>query len=84
MAEKEIHTNGITGRQDQEAALPRGWLDSAVGITVFPDVMAGDRWAETLWAPAVFGSVDPPETRFILEHQPHFSTVSTRILDFFL
>ena len=84
MVKKEIHTNGITGREDQEAVLPRDRLDSAVGITVFPDVVAGDRWAETLWTPAVFGPVDPPETCFILEHQSHFPTISTRILDFFL
>lgn len=84
MAEEEIHTNDITGGQDKKAAFPRDWLDSTIGIPVFPDVMAGDRGANTMRTPAVFGLVDPPESRFILEHQPHFSTGSNLIVDFFL
>ncbi len=62
---------------------PSGRLDSSAGITKFPNVMTGDRWANTLRTPTEFGLVDPPKARFILEHQAHFSTVSTAIVDFF-
>ena len=82
--QKEIHANCITVWHNQEAALPGGWLYSPIGITIFSDVMTGNRWTDTLWAPAIFGLVDPPKACFILEHQTYFSTVSIVIVDFFL
>ena len=72
----------IAVRHNQKTALSSGWLDCTVGISVFPDVMTGDRRANALLTPAVFGLVDPSETSFILEHQAHFSTISTAIVDF--
>ncbi len=84
VAQKEIHANSITVRHDQEAALPGGRLHSSIGITIFPDVMTGNRWTDTLWTPAVFGLVDSPKPCFILEHQAHFSTVSILIVNFLL
>lgn len=83
-AQKEIHANCITVWHNQEAALPGGRLYSPIGITIFPDVMTGNRWTDTLWAPAIFGLVDSPKACFILEHQTYFSTVSIVIVDFFL
>ena len=83
VAQKEIHTNCITVWHDQETTLPGGRLDSSVDIAIFPDVMARNRWANTLLTPAEFGLVDPSKARFILEHQAHFSTGSTAIVDFF-
>lgn len=83
VAQEDIHANCITVWNNQETTLPGGRLDSSVDITIFPDVMARNRRANTLWAPAEFGFVNPPKARFILEHQAHFSTVSTAIVDFF-
>lgn len=83
-AQKEIHANCITVWHDQEAALPGGWLYNPIGITIFPDVMTGNRWTDTPWTPAIFGLVDSSEACLILEHQTHFSTVSIVIVDFFL
>ena len=83
LTQEEIHANCITVWHDQEAALPGDWLDSPVGITIFPDVMTRNRWTNTLWAPAEFGLIDPPKARFILEHQTHISTISTAFVDFF-
>ena len=65
------------------AALSRDRLDRTIDIPVFPDVVTGNRWANTFLTPAEFGLVDSSETRFILEHQAHFSTVSTATGDFF-
>lgn len=84
VAQEKIHANSIAVRQDQETTLPGERLDSSVDITVFPDVMTGNRWANILWAPAEFGLVNAPKARFVLEHQAHFSTVSTAFVDFFL
>ena len=84
MAEKEIHANSIAVRHNQKTALSSGWLDCTVGISVFPDVMTGDRRANALLTPAVFGLVDPSETSFILEHQAHFSTAFTAVVDFLI
>ena len=81
--QKNVDADGIAVWQHQEAALSSGRLDCTVGIAVFPDVMAWNRRTNALFAPAVFGFIDPTETRFILEHQAHFSTVSTTIVDFF-
>ena len=81
--QKNVDADGIAVWQHQEAALSSGRLDCTVGIAVFPDVMAWNRRTNALFAPAVFGFIDPSETRFILEHQTHFSTVSTTIVDFF-
>ena len=84
MAEKEIHANSIAVRHNQKTALSSGWLDCTVDISVFPDVMTGDRRANALLTPAVFGLVDPSETSFILEHQAHFSTAFTAVVDFLI
>ena len=84
MVEKEIHTNSITVWHDQKAALSGGRLDCTVGIAVFPDVMTGDQRTNALLTPAVFGLVDSPETSFILEHQAHFSTAFTAVVDFLI
>ena len=46
--------------------------------------MTGDRRANALLTPAVFGLVDPSETSFILEHQAHFSTAFTAVVDFLI
>lgn len=83
VAQEEIHTNCITVWHNQETTFPSDRLDSSIDIAVFPDVMAGNRWTNTFWTPAEFGLVDPPKTRFILEHQAYFSTISTAIVDFF-
>ena len=82
--QKNVDADGIAVWQHQEAALCSGRLDCTVGIAVFPDVMAWNRRTNALFAPAVFGVIDPPKTRLILEHQAHFSTVSKTIVDFFL
>lgn len=84
MAQEDIHANCITAWHDQETALPGDWLDGSVGIAIFPDVVTWNRWTSTLWTPAELGSVDASKARFILEHQAHFSTVSTAIVDIFL
>jgi hypothetical protein len=47
-------------------------------------MMAGNRGANPLSAPAVFGLIDSSEARLILKHEPHFSTLSTAIVHFFL
>lgn len=83
VAQEEIHTNSITVWHDQETTLPCSRLDSSIDITIFPDVMARDRWTNTLWTPAELGVVDPSKARFILEHQAHFPTGSTAIVDIF-
>ena len=83
VAQEEIHANGITVWHDQETALPSDRLDGTVSIAIFPDVVTRDRRTNTLWTPAELGLVDPSKARFILEHQAHFSTVSTAIVDFF-
>lgn len=84
VAQEDIHANCITVRHDQETTLPSGRLDSSVDITIFPDVMARDRWANALWTPAEFRLVDSSKACLVLEHQAHFSTLSTAIVDFFL
>ena len=82
VAQEEIHANGITVWHDQETALPSDRLDGTVSIAIFPDVVTRDRRTNTLWTPAELGLVDPSKARFILEHQAHFSTISTAIVDF--
>lgn len=64
---------------DQKTVLPGDRFDGSVGIAIFPDVMTGNRRTNTLWTPAELGLVDASKARFILEHQAHFSTVSTAI-----
>ena len=83
VTQEKIHANCITVWHDQEAALPSDRLDGSVGIAIFPDVVTGDRRTNTLWTPAELGLVDASKARFILEHQAHFPTVSTAIVDFF-
>lgn len=63
VAQEKVHANCIAVWQDQETALPGNRFDSPVGITIFPDVMTRNRWADALWAPAEFGLVNPPKAR---------------------
>lgn len=83
VAQEEIYANCIIVWHDQETTLPGGRFDSSVGITIFADVMTRNRRANTLLAPAEFELVDSSKARFVLEHQAHFSAVSTAIVDFF-
>ena len=81
--EKNVGTDGIAVWQHQKAVFTGSRLNGPIGIPVFPDMMTGDRWANALLTPTVFGFIDSSKTCLILEHQPHFSTISTAIVDLF-
>ena len=72
LLEKHIHTLCITVRQDQKAGFPGQRLHRAIGITVLPDMMAGDAGTDSSFTPAVFRFIDAAKSRFILKHQPNF------------
>ena len=82
--QKNIGADGIAVWQHQKAAFTGSRLNGSIGVAIFADMMAWNRRPDTLFAPAVFGFIDSSETCLILEHQAHFSTVSTTIVDFFL
>ena len=82
--QKNIGADGIAVRQHQKAAFTGNRLNSPIGIAIFADMMAWNLRPDALFAPAIFGFIDPSKTCLILEHQAHFSTVSTTIVDFFL
>ena len=82
--QENVGANGIAVWQHQKAAFTGSRLNSAIGIAIFTDMMAWNCRPDALFAPAVFGFIDPSETCLILEHQAHFPTVSTTIVDFFL
>ena len=82
--QKNVGADGIAVWQHQKAAFSGSRFNGPIGIAIFADMMAWNRRPDALFAPAVFGLIDPTETRLILEHQAHFSTVSTTIVDFFL
>ena len=82
--QKNVRAGSITVWQHREAAFAGSWLNSPISIAIFADMMAGNRRLDALFAPAVLGFIDSSETSLILEHQAHFSTVSTAIVDFFL
>ena len=82
--QKNVRAGSITVWQYQEAAFAGSWFNSPISIAIFEDMMAWNRRPDTLFAPAVFGFIDSSETCLILEHQTHFSTVSTTIMDFFV
>ena len=69
---------------DQEAGFTGQRLCRSIGISVLPYMVARHAGAGSFFTPAVFGLVDPSETSFILEHQAHFSTSSSVIVDFCL
>ncbi len=55
---------------NKEKGISGQWFYGAVCIPVFPDMMAGNRRANSFSAPALFWLVDSPKTCFILKHQP--------------
>ena len=75
MIEKYIHAISVAIRHNQEAAFTTGWLNCSVSISVFPAVVTRNRWANTLFAPAVFRFIDSPKARFVLKHQTHCGIV---------
>ena len=82
--QKNVRADSITVWQYQEAVFTGSWFNSPISIAIFADMMAWNRRPDTLFAPAVFGFIDSSKTCLILEHQAHFSTVSTTIVDFFV
>ena len=82
--QKNVGADSITVWQHQETAFTGSRLNGPIGVTIFADMMAWNRRPDALFAPAIFGFIDPSETCLILKHQAHFSTVSTAIVDFFL
>ena len=82
--QKNIGADGIAVWQHQKAAFTASRLNGPIGVAIFTDMMAWNHRPDTLFAPTVFWFIDPSKTCFILEHQAHFSTVSTTIVDFFL
>ena len=82
LPQKQIHAYRITIGHDQEAGFIGQRFHRSIGVSVFPDMVAGYTGTGPFFTPAVFGLVDPYETGFILEHQAHLSTVSTAIVDF--
>ena len=81
--QKNVGADGIAVWQHQKAAFTGSRLNGSIGIAIFADMMAWNRRPDALFAPAVFGFIDPSETCLILEHQAHFSTVSTSSVEFF-
>ena len=82
--QKNVGADGIAVWQHQETAFTGSRLNGPIGIAIFADMMAWDRRSDASLTPAVFGLIDSPKTCLVLEHQAHFSTVSTTIVDFFL
>ena len=72
----------ITIGHDQEARFTRQRLHCPIGVSVLPYMAARHAGTGPFFTPAVFRLVDPSETSFILEHQTHFSTISSAIVDF--
>ena len=82
--QKQIHAYRITIGHDQEAGFTGQRFHRSIGVSVLPDMVAGYTGTGPFFTPAVFGLVDPSKTGFILEHQTHFSTISSGIVDFSL
>ena len=83
LTKKYVRAVCIAVWQHKEKVLTSSRLDCSVGIAVFPYMMTGNRRASALFAPAIFGLIDPSESSFVLKHKPNFSTLSTAIVDFF-
>ena len=69
---KHIHALCVAIQHDQKAWFAGQRLYRTIGITVLPDMMAGDAGADPLFAPAVFRFVDSTTASLILKHQPDF------------
>ena len=82
--QKNVGADGIAVWQHQKAAFTGSRLNGSIGVAIFADMMAWNRRPDALFAPTVFGFIDPSETSLILKHQAHFSTVSTTSVEFFL
>ena len=68
--QEKIHTGSIAVWHDQETGFPGQGFYCSIYVTVFPNMVAGNRRSKTFLAPAVFWLVDPSKSRFILKHQP--------------
>ncbi len=82
--QENVGTDGIAVWKHQKAAFTGSRLNGSIGIAIFADMMAWNCRPDALFAPTVFWFIDSSETSLILEHQAHFSTVSTTIVEFFL
>lgn len=69
--EKDIHMIRVAIRHDQEKVFACYWLDCAISIHVFPDMMTWYIRSDSFRTPAVFRLVDSSEPCFVLEHQPY-------------
>ena len=82
--QEQIHAHRITIGHDQKTGVAGERLYRSIDIPVFSNMVARYTGPDPFFTPAVFGLVDSSKSCFILKHQPHFSTVSTAIVDFFV
>lgn len=66
--QEEIHADCITIGQYPKEAVAGSRFNSPIGITIFPNVMAGCGRALAFSTPASLGVVNSSETRLILKH----------------
>lgn len=68
---KSVHAYCVALRCDQKTIVPGARVNSTEYITIFSDMMTGNRWPVSI-SPAVFGGIDPSETGFVLKHDPNW------------
>ena len=82
MIQKEIHAYRVAVGHDQKAGVSCQGFYRSIHIPVFPNMVAGNGWADTFSAPAILWLVNTAEACFILKHQTNRFFVVENFLQF--
>ena len=82
LPQKQIHTYRIAIGHDKKTGFACQRLNRALGIAVFPNMVAWNAGPDAFLAPAIFRLVDASEACFVLEHKAHFSTAPVEVFQF--
>ena len=72
LLQKDTHTGSIAIRHDKKVPITRQRFHCSVSVTILTNMVAGHTGTDPFPAPAVFRSVDPAKSGFILEHKADF------------
>ncbi len=67
---KDLHAFCIAVRHDEKETFSIYWINRAIYIAVFSNVVTRYCWTSPLWTPTVFRFIDSSETSFILKENP--------------
>lgn len=84
--EKGVHTGGIAGRHHQKMTVPADWINRAICVSVFPNMVAWHAGTYIFRTPTGFGLVYPSKSCFILKHDTDvlFCILYTKFLGYAL